>query len=149
MTTFFAAQLDDVADGTIPAIPGDVAFLGGKVHALINYIDLGANAVAVADVIVWGELPKGAVPIVGLLVTNRSLGSSTIDVGYQGSAAALRAAGTFTATDTPTLFGKAANIATALTAKKRLQSVVAAANMPNNSGDRLVCVQFYTMAYGN
>lgn len=153
MSNFYAAQSVGVDDGTKPFIPGDGAYRGGAVRALIASFDLGAQLVSVADTIDWGGLPKGAVPMMAFLDTNRSLGSSTVDLGFKVgatlTAAQFKAAGTFTATDTPTPFMKGAACGVALTAAGRVVTTVAAANMPNNSGDRLTLIFLYTMPHGD
>lgn len=147
MTTFYADALDGVLDGSVPSVPGDAALLGGKVHAIATSIALDAKTVLIGDTIRWGKLPKGAVPLYGLLVTDTSLGTATIDVGVDGTAAKFRAAAVFTATDTPTMFGKADALGVAMTAERWLQSVVAVANLPTTAGARLVCIFLYTLPH--
>jgi hypothetical protein len=61
-----------------------------------------------------GIIPAGRYFVTGILLSDTSLGSSTLAigtadaVGVTGDPTKYRAASTFTATDTPTLFGKTA-----------------------------------------
>jgi hypothetical protein len=65
---------------------------------------------AAADTVVLARVPAGSDFAFGILTTDTSLGSTTISIGTSASAALYRAAATFTATDTPTFFGKAVTI---------------------------------------
>lgn len=144
MTKFYSLAGVGVDDGTVPFVPGDAALRGGKVHALVATIDLAANAVLIGDTIDWGSLPKGAVPIIGFLTGSVSMGTAVLDVGITGTAAAFRAAATFTAVDTPTAFMKGSAIGIAMTGTTRVQSVIATGNMPNSATNKLTMVLLYT-----
>ena len=66
----------------------------------------------------------------GIISTTATLASATIAIGITGSTAKYKAAAVFTATDTPTFFGKAAVIGVKLTAPETLIITIAAAALP-------------------
>lgn len=148
MATIYASPVQNIIAGIAgPLKLGDAALLGGKVHTLIKTIDLAAQAViAIGDVIVWGDLPKGAVPLVSFLDTSVNLATATIDVGTPATAAKYRAAAVLTAVDTPTPYMKAAQLGVTLTAKTRVQSVVAVAALP--AAGILTNVVYFTIPHG-
>lgn len=57
------------------------------------------------------RIPPGHTFAFGVLTTTTSLGSSTLAIGISGSTGKYRAGATFTSTNTPTLFGVAAAVA--------------------------------------
>lgn len=147
MTTFYSKQTKGILNATGAVQLGNAAFLGGKIHALAGSIDLSVETVLSGDKIVWGKLPKGAVPIIGYLTASATMGASaTLDVGSAASAAKYRAAAVFTAVDTPTAFGKATALMTELAAEETIQSVIAVANLPTSG--TLDCVLLYTFPHG-
>lgn len=94
-------------------------------------ITLGTQTTS--DTIVIGELPAGATFAYGILTSTVSLGSSTIAVGITGTTGKYRAAATFTATDTPTMFGTTATVGAddpALAANETVFITIAAASLP-------------------
>ena len=148
MAKIFASPVQQLIAGTAgPLKLGDASLILGKVHTLIKSVDLAAQTViAAADVIVWGDLPKGAVPLVSFLDTSVSLGTATIDVGAEGAAAKFRAAAVLTAIDTPTPYMKAAALGVPLTARTRVQTVVATASLP--AAGILTNVLYFTLPHG-
>ena len=98
-----------------------------------------------SDTLLIGNLPPGATFAYGVLTTTVSLGSSTLALGISGTAGKYRAAATFTATDTPTFFGTAAQVGAAspLSAEEAVIGTIAAATMP--SSGTLVVDLYYTM----
>jgi len=113
-----------------------------SIRATIDY-----DGQASGDTIVLGELPVGATFLYGVLNASATAGASaTIAIGSAASAAKYRAAATFTAADTPTLFGKAsAVVADPLTAAERVIATVGTAALPN-SADYLTVELFYADA---
>jgi len=113
-----------------------------SIRATIDY-----DGQASGDTIVLGELPVGATFLYGVLNASATAGASaTIAIGSAASAAKYRAAATFTAADTPTLFGKAsAVVADPLTAAARVMATVGTAALPN-SADYLTVELFYADA---
>lgn len=99
-----------------------------------------------SDTLALGNLPVGAVFAFGVLNADTSLGSSTLAIGISGTAAKYRAAATFTSTDTPTFFGKAAEAAAADTgasAEIAVIGTIAAANLP--ASGTLVVDLYYSL----
>lgn len=99
--------------------PTDPAY-GGRTYRFRASINLAAiatatfgstqAAAATTDWIQLLTLPSGYVPDFGMITASVSLGTSVIAIGTSathGSNGQYRAAGTFTAVDTPTLFGLA------------------------------------------
>lgn len=113
-----------------------------SIRATIDY-----DGQASGDTIVLGELPVGATFLYGVLNASATAGASaTIAIGSAASAAKYRAAATFTAADTPTLFGKAsAVVADPLTAAERVIATVGTAALPNST-DYLTVELFYADA---
>lgn len=79
------------------------ATYGGRLRRYRNIVTLASQTTS--DTIQLGDIPPGNVFAFGVLTTDTSLGSSTIAIGVSGTTGAFRAAATFTATNTPTLFG--------------------------------------------
>ena len=113
-----------------------------RVRATIDY-----DGQAAADTITLGKLPPGATFAYGVITATATFGAAaTLAIGIVGDATAFRAAAIFTAADTPTLFGIAADIAAAPFAEeKTLIATVGAAAAPN-SADYLVVDIFYSDA---
>lgn len=107
--------------------------VGARLKRLRASITLASQTTS--DTLLLGYLPAGAVFAYGVLNSTVSLGSSTLAVGTAASAGAYRAAATFTATDTPTMFGTAAQAAAADTGASTDTAVIgtiAAANLPSS-----------------
>jgi hypothetical protein len=98
-----------------------------------------------SDTLTVGTLPAGATFAFGVLNADTSSGSTTLAIGISGSTAKYRAAAAFTATDTPTLFGKTATAgaASALSAEETVIITLAAATAP--SSGTLVVDLYYSM----
>lgn len=115
-----------------------------NVRVLREVITLAAQTTS--DTIIIGRLPKGAIPLYGILDTDTSLGSSTIAIGITGTTGKYRAAATFTATSTPTLFGVAGAGITdlvPLAVEETVFITIATANLPGSG--TLVVQLFYAM----
>lgn len=115
------------------------SYAGGRVRRFRNTITLAAQASG--DTITCQPIPAGHVFCFGVLLTTVTLGSSTIAIGVSGTPAKFRAAATFTAVETPTLFG----LSTAadddfLTSTETPLITIAAATMP---GSGKLVVDFY------
>lgn len=119
---------------------------GGRMRRYRATITLAAQATT--DNIALAKIPAGSIFVFGLLTTSVSLGTSVVAIGtnkVHASNGQLRAAGTFTATDTPTAFGLAAAVAqSALSADTWLYLTIATAALPG-SGTLNVDL-FYTNA---
>lgn len=86
------------------------------------------------DTILLAKVPAGYLFLFGILITDTSLGSSTLAIGITGSTGKYRAAATFTATNTPTLFGvgAAANSLNPLSADETIFATTAVAALPSS-----------------
>lgn len=109
MTIFNATQMAKL--NAVPAVTPDPGFVDGTVRAFVEEVELSFQTTA--DTINIARLPKGAVVTHGIITTDTSLGTSTVAIGVEGTTSKYRAAATFTATNTPTLFGVAAGISEA------------------------------------
>lgn len=107
----------------------DVSDVLGRLKVIRATVPLAAQGDG--DTIELMDLPAGFTPVIGVLHSTVSLGSSTLAIGVSGSAGKYRAATTFTSADTPTPFGVASNFAR-LTAKERLIATVGAAALPSS-----------------
>ena len=99
--------------GTTKSTP-QAGFVHGSVRVFSEQFALSSQAAA--DTTVIGLVPKGAIFLYGVLESDTSLGTSTIQIGTSGSVAKYLASGTFTTVDTPVFFGKTAATGVALTA---------------------------------
>lgn len=109
------------------------------VRTFVETITLAAQATT--DTIEFAVVPKGAKVLGFLVTTTATLGSSTIAFGITGTVAKYKAAATFTTTDTPTWFGKAAALNTRLSADETLIITIAAADLP--AAGTLTITTFY------
>lgn len=96
---------------------------------------------ASGDTVVLANIPPGQIFAGGRITTDTSLGTATIAVGTSGSAAYFKAAGTFTATDTPTAFGKAAAMAETSPDGRQVIATVGTAALPS-SGTLVIDLDF-------
>jgi hypothetical protein len=108
---------------------GDGSYLGGRIHVFREIITLASQPTS--NTIPVATPDKGMIFLFGMHTTSASLGSTTVAAGITGSTAKYKAAATFTATDTPTLFGKAA-AQTKLTAAELVFLTLAAATAPSS-----------------
>lgn len=134
MATLRGVQMTKLNADTVP----DPGFVDGSVRCFNEEITLASQTTS--DTIEVARLPKGAIPLFGVLNTSVTLGSSTIAIGISGSTGKYRAAAVFTAADTPTLFGVNAAAGEALTAEETVIVTIAAATLPASGTLR---VQFF------
>lgn len=116
----------------------DVRHVGARIRMFNEKITL--NSQAAADDIRIASLPVGAVPYFGVLLSSVSLGTSTLAIGISGTTGKYRAAATFTAVDTPTLFGTAANMGEALTSAETWLATIATAALPASGTLRVMAM---------
>lgn len=128
---------------TTPAgVPSAFSGYGARLDRYRASITLASQASG--DTVVLANIPAGAIFAFGVINSGVSLGSSTVSVGTASSAAKYKAAATFTATDTPTLFGTAAAVAMSpLAAQEQVILTVGAAALPS-SGQLVVDLYFST-----
>lgn len=97
-----------------------------------------------SDTLTVGTLPAGATFAFGVLTASASSGTTTLAIGPSSSTAKYRAAAAFTSTDTPTFFGKAAEVAASpLSAEETVIVTLAAATAP--ASGTLVVDLYYSM----
>jgi len=140
MTVFYGAQMTKLRN-TVPQDLPAVADVHGRVRVFNEKIALATQTTS--DTIEVARLPKGARLLYGTLTTSVTLGSSTVAIGIAGTTGKYRAAATFTTTDTPTLFGVAANVGEALTAEEIVFITIGAASLPGSGTLRVML--FYTL----
>lgn len=94
-------------------------------------INLAAQTTS--DTLLLAKLAPGETFAYGVLTSTASLGTSTLAIGIAGTTGKYRTAATFTATDTPTLFGNAAQVGAAdpaLSATENVIGTIAVASLP-------------------
>lgn len=94
---------------------------------------LSATAVTTSDTLLVGFLPAGSTFAFGVITASATMGTSTLAIGTTGTTGKYRAAAVFTAVDTPTMFGPAAQVgaaAPALSAEEKVFITIAAASLP-------------------
>ena len=115
-----------------PVVKPSAGAYGARCRRYRASITLAAQATT--DNILLCILPAGSIYMPGMLTASVSLGTSVIAIGtskVHASNGQLRAAGTFTAVDTPTPFGAAALLAgAALTADTPIYLTIATAALP-------------------
>jgi hypothetical protein len=128
MATTYATEI--AGQSTTPVTKSNGGVMGGRVRRFRASITLASQASG--DDIVLAKVPAGANFAHGVINSDTSLGTATVSVGITGTTAKYKAAGTFTATDTPTLFGKAgsANDDNELTAEETVLLTIGTAALP-------------------
>lgn len=104
------------------------------------------NSQATTDTLVIGNLPAGATFAYGMITADTSLGTSTLAIGTSAATTKYRTAATFTTTETPTPFGRAAQVGAsdpALAAEEQVIGTIAVAALP--ASGILVVDLFYSM----
>lgn len=152
MAKVFASPVEPLAAGISgPLVLGDASLRNAVVHTVIKTLDLSAQAqLVVGDQIDWGGLPKGAVVIASAFNPSVTMGAATLDlgrlIGTTLTAAAYRAAATYTTPDVPAWGLKATAFGQFQPASCRLVSTVAAASLP--AAGLLTHVILYTTPHG-
>lgn len=123
MTTTNSAELASQASGEIL----NFSEIQGKYLPIKATVTYGGQASG--DIINLVKAPAGYVFDHGYHTADTSSGSATLAYGITGSTGKYRAAATFTATDTPTLFGVVAGMAE-LDADETIIATIAAHALP-------------------
>lgn len=144
MTTYYGTTYTGTfADGTSPPATPNAALVQGKTRRIREVFAYAAQAAA--SLLYVGRLPQGAQFAGVRLTADTSSGSTTLAIGSSASAAKYKAAAAFTATDTPTMYGKASAMDDdPLAAAEDVYITLAAATAP--ASGILVCELFYTVA---
>ena len=124
---------------TTPPGQLDGSVQGGNVRVYREKITLASQTTS--DTIVVAYPSTGETFLHGVITTDTSLGSSTVAIGVTGTTGKYRAAATFTATNTPTLFGVGAAQASKLTSDETVFITIGAASLPA-SGTLIVDLYF-------
>lgn len=139
MTVFHGQQMTKLRISPVkPPAPG---FVDGTVRCFVEEIALAGQTTA--DTIEVARLPKGAVPLFGVLETDTSLGTATVAIGIAGATGKYRAAAAFTATDTPTLFGAGDAVGEALAGEEVVFVTIGVASLPASGTLRVMFVYAY------
>lgn len=128
MAVYYGAQMTKIRN-TTPPTQAEAADVGGRVRCFNETVTLATQTTS--DTIEIGILPEGARFLYGIYNSTVSLGgTATIAIGISGSTAKYLAATAYTATNTPTLFGKTAAVGVKLTAQEIVFITIAAASLP-------------------
>lgn len=88
----------------VPSVMPNASYAGGRVRRYRDTITLASQTTS--DTIQLQRVPPQVVFCFGILLSTVTLGSSVIAIGVTGNTGKYRTAATFTAVETPTLFGK-------------------------------------------
>ena len=105
--------------------------VGARVKRFRATVNLATQTTS--DTILLCNLPAGSTLLFGILNATVSLGTATIAIGISGTTGKYRAAAVFTATDTPTMFGPAAQVGAsdpALSADEPVILTIGTASLP-------------------
>jgi hypothetical protein len=139
MATLYASEANGYLNSN-PVVLASGAVHNARMRRFRAKITLASQGTS--DTIVLARVPKGMAFAYGVLNSSVSLGTSTIAIGITGTTDKYRAAATFTATDTPTLFGKvAAAAADPLNSDETIFITIGTAALPS-SGTLVVDLYF-------
>jgi hypothetical protein len=146
MSAFLSTELGGSANQTVAptGYKPRATVYGARVKRLRATITLAAQATT--DTLVLGNLPAGATFAYGVLTSSVSLATATLAIGPSTATGKYRTAATFTATDTPTLFGNTAAVGAAdpaLAAEETVIGTIATAALPGSG--TLVVDLYYSM----
>lgn len=127
---------------TVPSTKSNGAVHNARLRRFRATIEYDGQAAG--DTIVLADVPAGYAFAYGVITASATAGvSATVAIGISGTAGKYRAAATFTAADTPTMFGTAAGAkAAALTANERVIATVGAAALPTSADYMVVDLYF-------
>jgi hypothetical protein len=140
MPEFFATETAGTESS--PSTKASGAVQGGRLRRFRATIEYDGQAAA--DTVVLANVPAGYAFSHGVLTASATAGASaTIAIGTAASAGKYRAAATFTAANTPTMFGvAAATKAAPLTAAERVIATIAVAALPTSADFMVVDLYF-------
>lgn len=139
MATLYATET--AAYGTTPAGKAEGSSQGATLACFSATITLATQTTS--DTIVLAKVPEGYRFSHGIMTTGTSLGSATVAIGVAGTTGKYRAAATFTATNTPTMFGVATGVNAAVASGGETVFVtIGTASLPG-SGDLRINLYYY------
>lgn len=109
MAKFYGSVFNAAKTGTGPQATPASGFANGKRRSHTEIFTLAGQASG--SLLYVGTLPPGAVFEGIVLTTDTSLGTAQVECGSEASSAKYAAAAVLTATDTPTIRGKASGMA--------------------------------------
>lgn len=124
MATLYGANMLLLSAGTTLPVVSKAA----TIRSFVEVVTLATQTTA--DVIEVGQLPKGAKFLYGVICSTVSLATATVAIGISGATGKYRAAATFTAVDTPTLFGVTAGMNVRISADETVIVTIAVASLP-------------------
>ena len=142
MAAYLSTELGGSANQTAAPVgykPNATSYQG-RIRSIRASFTLASQATT--DTLVLGNLPAGCTFVGGRIVTDTSLGLSTLAIGISGATGKYRTAATLTATDAPALFGNtAAIVEAASTAERQVIGTIAVAALPA-SGNLCIELQY-------
>ena len=128
MAVFLSNELTGFT--SLPVVkPSATLGAGGRVRRFSGSFTLATQTTS--DTLVVAQIPAGADFCFGVITSTVSLGTSTVAIGITGATGTYRAAATFTATDTPTMFGPTAAVkAAANAAEQQVFVTIGTASLP-------------------
>jgi len=131
MTVYYSTELASIASS--PAVKAEA--LKGHAARLRRYratLTYATQAYITPDQFVLAIVPTGSTFAFGILTADTSSGSTTIKIGITGTLDKYKAAAAFTATNTPTFFGTAAQAgyATPSSAEETILLTIGTADAP-------------------
>lgn len=140
MAETYAAEVAGL--DTIPSTKSNGAFHNARLRRFRATIPYAGQASG--DTVVLADVPAGYVFAYGVLTASATAGASaTVAIGTAATAGKYRAAATFTAANTPTMFGLAsAADDAALTSRERVIATVGTAALPTSSDFLVVDLYF-------
>ena len=140
MTTTYANEIANI--DAIPSVNASGGLQGGRMRrfrATVPYAGQG-----VGHDVILARVPAGYVFAYGVLTASATAGTTaTVAIGVTGSTGKYRTAATFTAANTPTLFGNAAAVGEAAPAGvTEVKLTVAEAALPTSANFLVVDLYF-------
>jgi len=128
MATTYATDVAGL--GTTPPTKVSGAVQGGRLRRFRAVFTMAAQAAA--DNIVLAAIPAGYTFAFGVITSTATMGATaTVAIGVAGNTGKYRTAATYTAVETPTLFGKTpAMDDVPLAAAETVLATIAAASLP-------------------
>jgi hypothetical protein len=139
MPTTYAPEVAGL--GTVPATKSNGGVQGGRVRRFRATIPYEGQASG--DDIVLASIPAGYTFMYGVLTATASAGTATVAIGVAGATGKYRTAATFTAANTPTMFGNALAVGeTAPTDGLTVLATLAIAALPTSANSLVVDLYF-------
>lgn len=106
----------------------DPGFVDGTVRVFAESVTYATQTTS--DTIEIARLPKGAIPLYGVLTTSVTTATATIAIGITGTTGKYRAAAAATSADVPEVFGITGAMGVAITAAETVFITIGTASLP-------------------